>query len=170
MTKFEAKDEEIAADDYRAYFDSSCFRVWHLAGKARVFRITKVTRFTSEMRSGGKTEIKKQPKLELVTLKGDPVPLPLLLNKTNANTIAQLYGTKIGGWIGKLIELYPATTSVGGAEKECIRIKNQAPKPKGKQSQDESPLIHERDQREPGEDEPPADVELPTAGAEPLST
>ena len=169
MAKFEPVDEKIAADDYRAYFDSSCLRVWHLVGKARVFRIKSVTRLTSEMVSGNKREVKKQPKLELTTLKGEPVSLPLLLNKTNAHTIAQMYGNKPADWEGKLIELYPTTTQFGREERECIRVRNQIPKKtkagagavatssdsRPAPAADDGPLDHERDAREPGDDDEP---------------
>src|SRR5687767_9451645 len=110
-SKFEAREEDLGATDWRAYFDSSCFRVWHLAGKERTFKIGKVTRLTSEMVSGGKREIKKQPKLELANAKGETLPLPLLLNKTNAKTIARLYGNNPSAWTGKMITLIPSTTS-----------------------------------------------------------
>jgi hypothetical protein len=166
--QFEATDEDIGASDYRAYFDSMCLRVWHLAGRERTYRIVKVTRLTSEMASGNKREIKKQPKLMLENSKGEAVPLPLLLNKTNAQTIAQLYGNNPGQWAGKLITLYPTTTSVGGAEKECIRVRNQDPSKVKRakankqgvnviQQQPAPTLDHNEDMREPGadEDEPP---------------
>ena len=160
MSKFEARDEDIQAGDYRAYFDSSCFRVWHLNGKDRTFKIARVTRLTSEMASGGKREIKKQPKLELTDSAGKSVPLPLLLNKTNAKTIAQLYGNNPKAWEGNLITLFPSTTSVGGAEVDCIRVRPKVPSAKRKgpeHSATEAPLNHDRDAREPGadEEEPP---------------
>lgn len=164
MTKFEPVDEAIQAEDYRAYFDSSCLRVWHLLGKARVYRIAKVTRLTSEMVSGSKREVKKQPKLELQTLKGETLSLPLLLNKTNAHTIAQLYGNKPSDWVGKLIEIYPTTTQFGREEKECIRVRNQAPKTQGKtkagvgsvaQSSNVQPAPAAGESREPGDDDEP---------------
>lgn len=166
MAKFETRDEDIGAQDYRAFFDSSCLRVWHLANKERTYRIVKVTRFESEMRDGNKRELKKQPKLLLENSKGEAVPLPLLLNKTNAATIAQLYGNVTSQWSGKLITLYPTTTSVGGAEKECIRVRNVDPSKnkrantKAAKQPEQSPppaLDHEEETREPGadEEEPP---------------
>jgi len=163
MDKFEATDEDIGASDYRAYFDSMCLRVWHLAGKDRTYKIVKVSRFTSEMASGGKREIKKQPKLILENSKGVLVPLPLLLNKTNAATIAQLYGTNTAQWAGKLITLYPTTTSVGGAEKDCIRIKNQDPSKVKRASKGSKPAAHEPP---PVDDiyEPGADLDEPPIG------
>ncbi len=132
-SKFEAREEDLGATDWRAYFDSSCVRVWHLTGKERTFKIGKVTRLTSEMVSGGKREIKKQPKLELVNAKGETLPLPLLLNKTNAKTIARLYGNNPSAWTGKMITLIPSTTSVGGEDVDCIRVKNEVPKRAKKQ-------------------------------------
>lgn len=143
--QFEARDEDIQAGDYRAYFDSSCFRVWHLSGKDRTFRIERVTRLTSELASGGKREIKKQPKLELSDSKGQAVPLPLLLNKTNAKTIAQMYGNNPSAWVGKLVTLFPSTTSVGGSEVDCIRVRPKVPGGKRKETTDET-------SREPGDD------------------
>lgn len=156
MGKFEAKDEDIHNNDWRAYFDSSCLRVWHLAGKDRTFKIVRVTRLTSEMVSGNKREVKKQPKLELADKHGEVLPLPLLLNKTNAKTIAQLYGNNPGQWVGKAITLFPSTTSVGGEEKDCIRVR---PKVPGKERQQAAPAPPPVDapMREPGQDdeEPP---------------
>lgn len=146
MGKFEARDEDIQNTDWRAYFDSSCLRVWHLANKERTYKIVRVTRLTSEMVSGGKREVKKQPKLELADKHGEVLPLPLLLNKTNAKTIAQLYGNNPAQWVGKLITLFPSTTSVGGEDKDCIRVR---PKVPGKKAQSEdNPLTNDRDKRE----------------------
>lgn len=121
--QFEAKEVDINAEDYRAYFDSSVFRVWHLNGKERTFRITRVTRLDSEFRG----ESRKQPLLRLEDGKGNAVPLPLALNKTNAKTVAALYGNKPAAWVGRLITLYPTTTDVGGRTEDCIRIRNEDP-------------------------------------------
>ena len=52
--QFESIDEDLKSNDWRAYFDSSCLRVWHLTGKDRTFKITKVTRLTSEMVNDGR--------------------------------------------------------------------------------------------------------------------
>lgn len=170
MGKFEAKDEDIQNSDWRAYFDSSCLRVWHLTGKDRTFKIVRVTRLTSEMVSGNKREVKKQPKLELADGQGRPLPLPLLLNKTNAKTIAQMYGNNPGQWVGKLITLFPSTTSVGGEEKDCIRVRPKVPSAKrGREVTDDMAAVARENERaeqqeigqalvrEPGQDddEPP---------------
>ena len=47
---------------------------------------------------------------------------PLVLNKTNANSLAELYGPETGGWEGKAINLVPSTTSYQGKMVKCIRI------------------------------------------------
>lgn len=157
--KFEAREEDLGATDWRAYFDSSCLRVWHLTGKERTFRIAKVTRLTSELVNAGKREIKKQPRLELEDSKGKKVPLPLLLNKTNAKTIARLYGNNPTAWIGKLITLFPSQTSVGGEDVDCIRVRNEAPK----KAKKPAPAAAEA----PTEREPGDDTDTDTTDAEP---
>ena len=48
--------------------------------------------------------------------------LPLVLNKTNATTLAELYGPETGGWEGKAIKLVPSDTSYQGKMVKCIRI------------------------------------------------
>jgi hypothetical protein len=121
------REETREVEDYRAYFESHILRVWHLRGKARVYRITRVEPFESEIVDKGVRKKQRQPKLELATRDGVVLELPLLLNKTNARTIAQLYTNRPANWVGKWIELYPTTTEVGGETRDCIRIRNQPP-------------------------------------------
>lgn len=51
-------------------------------------------------------------------------PKKLVLNKTNAVTIAGQHGTKAEAWVGKQISLYPTTCMAFGSETDCIRIKD----------------------------------------------
>lgn len=51
----------------------------------------------------------------------------LVLNKTNAASIAELYGNAAGEWVGKAITLYPTRTSMGPKQVDCIRIRPQVP-------------------------------------------
>jgi hypothetical protein len=125
--RFEPKEEDFETDDYRAFFESHILRVWHLQGKARVYQIARVTALTSVIVDKGVRKMQRQPKLELATRQGKALPLPLLLNKTNAKAIAQLYGKRPADWVGKWIELYPTTTEVGGEVRDCIRVRNQIP-------------------------------------------
>lgn len=154
--QFKAKEEDIGAQDYRAYFDSSVFRVWHLNGKERTFKIVRCTRLSSEF----KGETRKQPLLHLEDSKGNAVPLPLALNKTNAKTIAQLYGNNPSQWAGHLITLYPTTTDVAGRTEDCIRVRNEDPAKRARaaKKQREPAPANGRDeavQREPGDDDEP---------------
>jgi len=50
-----------------------------------------------------------------------------ICNKTNAKTIAKIYGNDPRQWIGKAITLYPTTVRAGGTEHECIRVRSEAP-------------------------------------------
>jgi len=168
--RFEPKEEELDADDYRAFFESHILRVWHLQGKQRLFRIHRVTALTSVIVDKGVRKMQRQPKLELTTRDGVVVPLPFLLNKTNAKAIAQLYGKRPADWVGKWIQLYPTTTEVGGETRDCIRVRNQVPgsdRPRktNKQSanvlpppSEPSPIDHRRDQR-PNDDNDPGTLE-----------
>ncbi|HEC61932.1 MAG TPA: hypothetical protein ENI27_06715 [bacterium] len=47
----------------------------------------------------------------------------LVLNKTNANTISDVYGRETDDWTGKKIELYPHTTEFQGHMVPCIRVR-----------------------------------------------
>lgn len=125
--RFEPREEELETDDYRAFFESHILRVWHLQGKDRVYQIVRVTALTSVIVDKGVRKMQRQPKLELATRQGKPLPLPLLLNKVNAKTIAQLYTKRPADWVGKWITLYPTTTEVGGETRDCIRVRNQEP-------------------------------------------
>ena len=149
--KFEAREEDIGASDYRAYFDSSVLRVWHLDGKERIFRIARVTRLESEVYDEGKRKKTKQPLLRLQNARGEDVPLPLALNKTNAKAIARLYGNDPRKWAGHLIALYATTTDVGGETKDCIRIRNEDPAKRARKGG--KPKPEQAPEREPGDDQ-----------------
>ena len=51
----------------------------------------------------------------------------LILNKTNAGTIAGLYGTDTDDWKGKRLILFPTKTQFGPDRVDCIRIKSEFP-------------------------------------------
>jgi hypothetical protein len=55
----------------------------------------------------------------------------LVLNKTNANAIANSYGPESDAWAGLPVTLYRASTMFQGRSVECIRVKipGQSPKP-----------------------------------------
>jgi len=47
----------------------------------------------------------------------------LILNVTNARTIADMYGDNTDGWAGRPITLFPTTTDFSGKRVACIRIR-----------------------------------------------
>ena len=47
----------------------------------------------------------------------------LVLNVTNANAIARLYGEEMNSWHGQVIELYPTETDFKGERVDCIRVR-----------------------------------------------
>ena len=72
------------------------------------------------MMKGGKSETKP-----VLTFRERPKKL--VLNKTNASIIADLYGTEATAWVGKRITLYPTKTQCGRATVDCIRVRETAP-------------------------------------------
>ena len=51
----------------------------------------------------------------------------LVINKTNAKSIAKMYGNDTDNWIGCKITLYPTTTRCGAETVDCVRIREQVP-------------------------------------------
>lgn len=47
----------------------------------------------------------------------------LALNKTNANTIAAVYGYETDNWVGAEIDVYPTMVDYQGKQTEAIRLK-----------------------------------------------
>ncbi len=73
----------------------------------------KDVQFAELIRDGGAKETK--PVLLFVER-----PRKLVLNKTNASTIAEMYGTKAELWKGKKITMYPGRWRSDG---DCIRVR-----------------------------------------------
>ncbi len=116
---FKARIQDLEADDVRAFYDNSMFRVWHLQGKPRTFRIIRVQQIVKT--EGEDTE--KRACLRLANSRGEEQPLPLELNPTNRDTVIGIYGSKKANWVGKTITLYPTTCEAFGKMQECIRIR-----------------------------------------------
>lgn len=72
----------------------------------------------------------------------------LILNVTNWNNIADVYGDDSDGWTGKQIVLFPATTDYQGRTVPCVRVKG----PDKKSPAKHSAAAGKRAQQEP----PPA--------------
>ena len=54
----------------------------------------------------------------------------LVLNKTNANNIALVYGMDTDGWIGGAIQIYPTMVDFQGRSMEALRVKAMVNRPK----------------------------------------
>lgn len=109
---------ETENDDYRLYFDANSLGAHHLMGQPVVVVIEKVER--GKAGHGNKAERKP-----ILHFKGKK--LPFITNKTNARTIAALYGKRTSQWVGKAIELYPTTTKFGPDTVDCIRVSARMP-------------------------------------------
>ena len=107
---------------WRAMFDSRWLYAHDLNGKDVTLTISKVEK-GELLNQDQKTEHK--PVLSFVEPKSNK---RLVLNKTNAKTVATLYGNSVSGWVGKRITLYPTTTRAFGQTVDCIRIRPQVPK------------------------------------------
>lgn len=57
----------------------------------------------------------------------EPVP-KMILNITNGNTIASLYGSHPEGWIGKQIQVYAASVKAFGKTQDALRIRDFVPR------------------------------------------
>lgn len=55
----------------------------------------------------------------------------LLLNKINANSIAESNGDDENTWVGKIIKVYPTTTDYDGKMVDCIRVEVEKPEAVG---------------------------------------
>ncbi len=106
--------------DYRAMFDRNYFSAFELNGKDATATIERVEAGKMPVRGSSKTERKP-----VVYFRGSP--RGLALNKTNAKTIAAMYGNKTEDWIGKRITVFPTTTQFGSQTVECIRVRPKVP-------------------------------------------
>ncbi len=109
--------------DFRTMFDSEWLGAWDLVdedGRHIDCHFT-IARVEPRKVKGPRGESLKP----VVWFNG--VEKALLANKTNARTIAAMYGTKTEAWIGKRISLWATKTNSPDGEVECIRIRPTAP-------------------------------------------
>lgn len=55
----------------------------------------------------------------------------MVLNKTNATTIAGLFGPEVSAWIGRSITIYPAHIQAFGKAHVAIRVRDRVPTDNG---------------------------------------
>ena len=105
--------------DIGALYAGNYLKADDLAGKAYPAVIAAVERVEIPEQDGS-----VRPKAALV-LQGWPAKL--LLNKTNFETLAAAYGRQSAGWLGKPLEVFPATALFGGRTVPAIRVRIPAP-------------------------------------------
>lgn len=110
--------------DYRSMFDNEYIGAWDLEGREATVTIADVSKVRLKSPSG-----KEDTKIRL-SFEGKEKGM--VVNKTNARTIAGLYGTKVEQWKGKRITLFATTTQAFGAVHDCIRVRPVAPGGKDK--------------------------------------
>lgn len=109
-------------DHFEALFDSNYLRWFDLQCREFTLEIKSVKQEELTVRGGAK---KKAPVVTFTVGKK-----PLVLNKTNARTIADLCKShRVSDWIGKRITLYTDSTQLFNQETrkmetvQCIRVK-----------------------------------------------
>lgn len=90
-----------------------------LLSKPTVLTMTGVANETVPVPSTNKTK-------EVVTLSFKETDKRLILNKTNARTIAKLFGGETDGWLGKPIELYSEAIKAFGQMHNAVRVRKPA--------------------------------------------
>lgn len=116
---------------YTLLFPRNYIAAPDLQGKDHTVVIAAVNR--EDLRChGGKTE-----KKVVVQMQGKEKKW--VLNRTNADTIAGLYGTEVNDWIGKAVTLYPTTDRFGPKTVDCIRVRDGVPAPDVIQQQRQEP-------------------------------
>jgi hypothetical protein len=119
-------------------FPSKYLKAADLNGKECTVTIVGVAVEQFDERSGKKVD---KP---VLTLKN--ATKAFVCNKTNANTIAKLYGDETDDWVGNDIALYPTLVDFAGDQYEAIRIKMP---PKPKRAEPDKPSTEEPDDEIP---------------------
>lgn len=121
--------------DYRLLYPTDYIGSADLLGADRTLTIRKIAKEKIQTKDG-KPEDKAVVWFEELRAKADKEGTKerrMVLNKTNAKTIAKLYGPEVDAWIGKRIILFPTTAQAFGETVDCIRVRPQLPPPAEKE-------------------------------------
>ncbi len=105
--------------DYRSMFDRDYIANFDLLGRDVTLTIREVKGAELTVQGG------KKQKKPVVYFEGKEKGLAL--NKTNAKTIAAMYGNDCDKWVGEKVTLFPTTTQFGSDTVDCIRIRPAKP-------------------------------------------
>lgn len=121
MVRCSVSAEPEAGGHYRRLFPPSEFLAAdELIGRDIAMTIKSVS--IGEIPIAGTSKSEKRPVIEFAER-----PKKLVLNRTNAKTIAKLYGVMTKDWIGRAVTLFPTTTKLKGETVDCIRIRPSIP-------------------------------------------
>ena len=110
-------------DHFEALFDATYLRWFHLDGPV-LAEITKIERNVELTLRGGAKKKSSLVHFKLINGKMNVPVRPFVLNKTNAESIAEIHGKQPSHWIGKQIVFYQSATQLGKKKDvECIRIR-----------------------------------------------
>ena len=101
---------------YRKFFDSDYIGAYDLEDGDRTLTIESVGRETIFVPQSNSEETK-------FVLRFAEARKGMVCNRTNADSIAQLYGSDADQWVGKQITLYPAKVKAFGKVQEAIRVR-----------------------------------------------
>lgn len=112
--------------DFRSMYDLNYLYAFDLKGRDVTVTIREVK--AAKIKGADQKEQKKP----IVFFAESKDQRGLVLCKTNAKTIASLYGNDTDAWRGKKVTLYPAQVSAFGQQVEAIRIRPSIPSAKSK--------------------------------------
>lgn len=135
--------DPVAGGHYRLMFPTDFLAAPEFKGKDVALTIRTVS--IGELPLAGSTKKEKRP---VVTF--EETPKKLVLNKTNAKTLAKLFGVQTSEWVGKRVAFYPTMTKFGKDDVECIRVRERLPPPKASKTPAHDPAT--------GDGPPPDDV------------
>lgn len=101
--------------DGQLMFPSDYLAAEEFKGKDVTLTIKDVRKDSLKLKDGGEEQ------KWIITF--EKTPKKLVLNKTNASTIAKLHGSEAREWIGKPVTFYPTTCSAFGQQVDCIRVR-----------------------------------------------
>lgn len=117
--------------DYRLLYPTDYIGAADLIGQDRVLTIREIVKEDVQTKDGKpeKKAVVYFKELAEKAQKERSKERKMVLNKTNAKTIAKLYGPEVESWVGKRVTLYPTTAQAFGETVDCIRIRPSVPAP-----------------------------------------
>lgn len=106
--------------DYRSMYDQQYIGAWDLGDGDITVTIAKFEAGKVKNKDGESRKI-------ILFFEGSKTSKGMVVNKTNARTIAGLYGKDVSKWVGRRITLFATTTQVGRDTVDCIRVRSELP-------------------------------------------